>query len=126
MGSWSLRGISSRRCSIDVHDALSLGGLRQLHERAERRDDRREGIEIRVHCEDLFDAGEQEYAVVGLAHHRAELAQRGVVGSRIPDEFGVREEVPFEGVHLRSSPMGPNVIGLRDLKEAKALLDDLA
>ncbi len=57
-----------------VCEALSRGHLRQLHEGAEGRDDRREGIEIRIDREDLLETGDQEDPVVGLVHHRAALA----------------------------------------------------
>ena len=55
----------------DVREVLSRGYLGQLYEGAEGCDDRREGIEIRIDREDLFEAGDQEDPVVGLAHHRA-------------------------------------------------------
>jgi hypothetical protein len=58
----------------DVRETLSRGDLRQLHERAEWRDDRREGIEIRIDPEDLLETGDQEDPVVGLVHYRAALA----------------------------------------------------
>ena len=95
MTSWSL----SAAAHDDVREALSLGGLRQPGERTERRDHRREGVVVRVHREDLLEAGDQEDAVVRLAHHRTELAQRSVVGTRIPDQLGIGEEVAVEGVH---------------------------
>jgi hypothetical protein len=88
----------------DILDGLSRARVRQLRERAERRDHRRIGIVIGVHREDLLDAGDQEDAVMGLAHHRTELAKSRVVGIRIPDDLGIGEEVAVENVHAGLRP----------------------
>jgi hypothetical protein len=74
-------------------DVIAFERDRESGERAGHRDARRERRGVVEHLDRLVVPGDHHHAVVGLAEHRASLAQRVEVRVRVRDELVIPEEV---------------------------------